>query len=94
MTIGDLVKSRFNRLIITSIKSFTTTLNIIIANMVFTTLVNDLKLIYLINIKWNYVSRTHGLCQMGILIINGIDWLCYIIDYLIQKIWFMRWYLE
>ena len=55
MTIGNLIKTKINRL-----KTFTTTLNMIIANMVFTTLVNDLKLIYLIITRWNYVSKTHG----------------------------------
>ena len=62
MTIGNLVKSRINRIITTSIKIYTTILNMIIANLVFATLVIDLKKICLTVIEWNHVSKAHGLC--------------------------------
>ena len=59
MTIGNLVKLRIKRITTTSIKIYTTILNVIMADMVFATLVNDLKMIYLNIIKWNYVRKTH-----------------------------------
>ena len=59
ITIDDLVESRINRLIIILIKTYTTILNVIMASMIFTTLVNDLKMIYLNIIKWNCVRKTH-----------------------------------
>ena len=73
MIIGNLIKTKINRLTTTSIKRCTTILNMIIINMVFATLVNDLKMVYLIIIEWNRVSEVHGLCQMGTITINGID---------------------
>ena len=72
MTIGNLVKSRINR-ITTLNKIYITILNMIIANMIFVTLVKDLKMIYLTIIEWNYINRVHGLCQVGNMTINGID---------------------
>ena len=73
ITISNLVKTSISRLTTIPIEAYTTILNVIIANMVFVTLVNDLKMIYLVIIGWNHVSKVHGLCQMGTLTINGID---------------------
>ena len=51
IAIDNLVKTLISRLTKIPIEAHTTTLNIIIANMVFARLVNDLKMIYLIFIK-------------------------------------------
>ena len=60
MMISDLVKTRNNWLTTTLIKTPTTTFNIIIANIIFATLVNDLKMIYVTIIEWNHVIEAYG----------------------------------
>ena len=62
--ISSLVKTRISGTTTISIKINTTTFNMIIVNIVFMTLVNDLKLIYLIIIEWSHVIEIYDWCQI------------------------------
>ena len=59
IVIGNLVKTRINGTTTISIKINTTTFNMIVVNIVFITLVNDLKLIYLIIIELSHVIERY-----------------------------------
>ena len=71
---GNLVKIWISRLTAISIETATTTPNIIIANIIFATLVNDLKIIYLTIMEWNHVKRAYGWYQIDTLDIDTIDY--------------------
>ena len=59
IAIGNLVKTSISRLITILIETHTTTLNMIIANILIAALTNDLKMNYLIIMKWNHAKRVY-----------------------------------